>query len=62
MMKGTLLENRESLSYVRPLSDHGFTDFDDSGFRELLTCFPRQVGLIFAYPQRALLRLFLLLT
>ena len=38
MMKGTLLKNRESLSYVRLLSDHGFTDFDDSGFRELRTC------------------------
>lgn len=34
MMKGTLLKNRESLSYVRPLSDHGFTDFDYSGFPE----------------------------
>lgn len=34
MMKGTLLKNRESLSYVRLLSDHGFTDFDYSGFPE----------------------------
>jgi len=29
-----MFRNRESLSYVWPLSDHGFTDFHDSGFRE----------------------------
>ena len=34
MMKGTLLKNRESLSYVCLLSDHGITDFKGSGFRE----------------------------
>jgi hypothetical protein len=29
-----MFKSRESLSYVRALSDHGFTDFDLSGFRE----------------------------
>ena len=43
--EGTLLKNRESLSYVWPLSDHGFTHFDDSGFRELRACVTQAGGI-----------------
>lgn len=45
MMKGTLLKNRESLSYVRPLSDHGITDFTDPGFRKLKACVTGAAGI-----------------
>jgi hypothetical protein len=61
MMKGTCLKSRESLSYVRALSDHGFTDFDGSGFRELRACVTPAGRINMPYPQRALLRLFLFL-
>ena len=40
-----MVKNRESLSYVWPLSDHGFTDFRHSGFRELSTCIPVAGGI-----------------
>ena len=59
MMKGTLLRNRESLSYVRLLSDHGFTDFDDSGFRELRTCVTPAGGINMRRIRSSSLRLFL---
>jgi|GEM_PF-5948719 len=45
MMKGTWLKSRESLSYVWLLSDHGSTDLNDSGFRELKTCIPTAGGI-----------------
>ena len=45
MMKGTWLKAVKSLSYVWLLSDHGFTDFRDSGFRKLSTCIPAAGGI-----------------